>query len=121
MTNVVMSPDVVTSPDVYTAVVTGAITLLGNLITSERFGLACVLLWFIWLLRNKLTAHIDRMEENRPIREPRFAHNYDTPEQAIEDLARGDGILREHGLDVIIDSLDFSHFDVLNAISGFIF
>jgi hypothetical protein len=112
--------DILTSPEVYSAVVRGAISLLRQLVASEELGIACILMWFIWLLRDRLIRHIDRMEDNRPIRDQRFANNYSDSDQAIEDLYRGDEMLREHGLDAIVDSMNLTTTDILSAISNLV-
>jgi uncharacterized protein YjcR len=60
------------------------------------------------------------MEDNRPIRDQRFANNYSDSDQAIEDLYRGDEMLREHGLDAIVDSMNLTTTDILSAISNLV-
>lgn len=115
----VLMLDIVTNPDVYSAVVHGSIGLIRFLKQCDETGLIFILCTFLWILRNKLCKHIDNMEDH-PIRgqEGRFANNYIDVDQAIDDLAAGDQLLRDNGLHEIVDSNNLTTAEIMNAISN---
>lgn len=112
--------EILNNPEVYTAAVEFCIFGLRELALHNELISLCMLAWRLHSFRRRLTDLIDRTEDNRRCRDQSLGSNYSNIDEAIEDLARGDQMLRDNGLDAIVDSISLPAGEVVTAVSNLI-